>query len=69
MTDFTTLTLYSNSKDGQRLDVDIRVRQLNATEYDELFTAVRHLQKVTDKYIYGAPVIRPDENNDPDTQG
>lgn len=46
---------------GGRLLVIAATRTLNAEEYKELSDAIRALQKVTDKYIYGAPVHRPDE--------
>lgn len=51
----------SNEQDSSALHINITVRTLNQEEYAEMFAAVRALEKVTDKYIYGATVIRPDE--------
>lgn len=51
----------SNENNNKSLFININVRTLNQEEYAEMFTAVRALEKITDKYIYGATVIRPDE--------
>lgn len=62
MSDFTKLALYSkDTSKSAEMVISIQVRQLNPEEYAELFKAARALQQICDKYIAGAPVIRPDE--------
>lgn len=62
MSNYTTIEISDYSPNStEKLYIELRLRQLNAEEYSEVFDAVRNLQRMVDKYIHGAPVIYPDE--------
>lgn len=67
MSNFTQINVYDHAThagEGNKLVINCQVRALNPTEYEELFDAIRAVQKITDKYLYGAPVTRADERDD-----